>query len=159
MELKEMAMHGFRVAKNIIEEGGEAMPVFLVEGPGGELGVILTPWKSDGEKAATFKMMRAMFAEKGIKSYVFVSECWVTKCDKGEEWDGTMPSENPNRLDVLIVDAHTREGESYSLMVEVDSLPGGKRAITKEPENLDTGFQEGRAVNLLMPEAPAQARH
>ena len=159
IQLNELARSAFAVAKGAIEDGKQAMPTFLAVLPDNELAIILAPWDSDESKAGTFQALRAMFAEKNVKAYAFVSECWVTKWDKPEEWDGTAPSEDPRRIDTLMVDAHTRDGEQVSLIAEIETLPSGKRAVIQEPESRVLEKASGRGANLLMPEGAQGLRH
>lgn len=154
MNLRELTRWGFGVAKTTIEKGEEVVPVFLAIMADGEVGIIMSPWQDADAKTATFQAMRRFFEVKQVQAYAFVCECWCL-CETPEKpWDGSMPSESPERVDTLMVDAWSREGEHISMMVEIDHGADGKRSVTREPEPMGEEAR-GQAVNLLKSEAEA----
>lgn len=158
MNLKALAETAFQTAKGIVESGQELAPVFFVEDGNGDLNILMAPWRSTEEKLAIYQALRKQFSKINARAYLFISEAWMTKMDKGKDWDGVPPSESPDRIEVVMIDGNTRDGERYTRMVEIKTDKFGARTLSDTPLD-DCVSQQGAAVNLLLPEGKQPQRH
>ncbi len=150
MTLQEMAENAFTVAKGIVEDGEELIPIFMVEFPDGHIQTTATPWASGQEKEIVFRAMRSAFARLKVHAYVFVTEAWVSKFSKEE--DETRPSEDPNRTEAIIVQGASRTGGKAFLQADITTDKDGKRHVG-EMTNMGYAEAQGTLATLLEPEA------
>ena len=163
MDLKQLAAHGFKIAKGIIEEGNSLEAIFLILGPEmcGMHPIARVPvrWSCPDEKLHVFDMVRRALRDTKSYGYVFICEAWVSKVGKDGVRPSRMPSEDPNRTEVLMVSGHDQDGHSIWLSGEITREDGVVSVSEPEPHmSRDEGF--GNAANFLkLPEELVGTKH
>lgn len=127
------------------------MWVFMVEG-GHCLGILHTPFFDQRFKNIAFELVASVLAEEQrilpVISYGFINEAWMARRKAGEP-EGVLPSEDPNRIDALIVNVHHRDGgvrgRSYKVTYDAQRKPSRSLYAEIGPED----FMGGRATDLF----------
>lgn len=116
-ELKEDLDHFTDVARTHIERDGSLCPVAFLFCPDGGLQIVQCQFQSDESKQATFDFLRKMAKEKEAVAVAVLCEAWVSKqvIEPGvtPEWNGVMPSDAPDKGEVIMV--HVEEPDGYWL--------------------------------------------
>lgn len=152
-KLEEIAEQAFKTARSIIEDstdGTEAHPVWFILDANNELTIMMTPFDGEGVKEMVFKMMRGRLKEMDAVAYVFLSEVWTVKRNKGAVDLDTPPSEQPDRIEALMLQGNDLRNNQLMWIAEI-KRDGDKRKIS-EPEKITAMQMQGRAANLLRPE-------
>jgi hypothetical protein len=152
-KLEEMAESALHVARGIIEDstdGHEAHPVWFILDTEGRITVVMTPFNGEGVKEKVFQMMPAKLKEMNAVAYVFLSEVWTVKRDTSAVDLDTPPSEQPDRIEALMLQGNDLHNNQLMWVAEIKRM-NGKRTVS-EPEKISGVQMRGRGANLLRPE-------
>ena len=154
ISLEKLATDTFAIAKSIVENlGQEADPCFVIQTKT-ELIPVLTPWRNDAERAATFRKIHHMLLDQKAQSYAHVSEGWTLMDEDARKWDGKVrPTNHPNRVECLVVTAYDRDGNGYMMTAVIETK--GRRRSVGEPRiaipGKDGAQISGAAIDLFVP--------
>jgi hypothetical protein len=70
--------------------------------------------RSDIVKDVAAQVVGAAMRKAGADAYVFMSEAWYAPTSLTDPLAGVMPSKRPDRIEVLIVSASDREGDTVA---------------------------------------------
>lgn len=113
------------------------------------LGIIETKWSSDREKDTVAAYLRHILKMTNASMYSFMSEGWQTNQPATADLTKVpRPSEDPKRIEVLLVDSFTRNdwrSTRYKILHKPDRL------VNKEDHKKGDGMEsEGRLWNLFL---------
>lgn len=76
-------------------------------------GIYLSPnFTNPDMKELTIPMFAEIVKKDHADSYVFTTECWVAPMDE----DGVAPSQNPERIEMVIVAAYSKQASLHRMM-------------------------------------------
>jgi hypothetical protein len=128
----------------------EWTPQFIAETASGERLMFLTPWRSEAEKAAFLIMLGLTFREKGVKRYVLSCEAWMAQYEGPPSEDLVMPSERPDRIEILqCIGVDAEAGEILQYHAEITRV--GRRRKLGERRVAPYNSFSGRMTELLGP--------
>jgi hypothetical protein len=139
-------------AKLIIEEDPqgeyEITPMaFLLAGT--ELKLIPMPWENEREKQVYLSFLRTVCQDSFITGYAIVSEAWTVTVAKDASKLTVMPSEHPDRVEVVNIVAQARGKPSVLMTARITRQEGGRRIVG--PYEIDSSEVRGRLANLFDP--------
>jgi hypothetical protein len=70
--------------------------------------------RTDIVKDVAAQVVGAAMRKAGADAYVFMSEAWYAPTSSSDPLAGVMPSQRPDRIEVLIVSASDREGDTIA---------------------------------------------
>lgn len=146
-KLEEMMDAAFKSASQIVAEGQELMAIFLAEDAEGKRMVIGAPWENNEQKQQTFTVLRSLFAEKNVVRYVNVVEAWCVEGSNEEDLKKVIPSESPNRIEVVMISGVDRATGSKvrPYLLKRDK----ERPYLVEMPDWQKGHFDGQMVNLI----------
>lgn len=98
---------------------GMLQPMFIVESPEG-LQVIAVEFGDEQEKQILCARMRLMFKLLGVERYAFFSESWAASYKDMDELDGgKMPSQRPDRVEIIMTVAADKSGTKLGSTLEM----------------------------------------
>lgn len=104
-------------AQEVFLESEYHAPIFLIHS-NGKTDVIGAEFGNNVEKQALYAALSQRY--KGVVEwYIFITEGWFTSTNKDQPWDGTPPSENPNRRECLLVVGGTKDGVEKDTQWEI----------------------------------------
>lgn len=149
-ENAEFAAHTFKLT-------GELVPMWIAECEDGSVLPIMVPMT---DKAMVIRAIRAIFKEKRVKRYVFMTEAWTLVAKdrtpkEAEEMqryaENHSLANHPDRREIIMVTGEDREN---SIMGQMFILRPEHGKPTVSPfEILTMGKLEGRMTGLLPKEA------
>lgn len=136
-------------------EGAQIMPSFVLESAGGDMAIIATPWANERDKEMTVRALRATMRKGGVVRYSFISEAWMATAKPGQEKlarlpDGEMPSQRPDRVEVVIISASDAK-QIRSAMLRIVRGEGGT-VVRLDRDLAETKQISGRFADLLNPD-------
>jgi hypothetical protein len=132
------------------KEHGEVVPMWHAVDRNGENILLVTPWNGYDEKHDTLDAVRALFRERGVKRYVFMTEAWSLFAPSIEEARKHVGhfEEHPDRREILALQAEDIDGSS--LMGWYFILRPEHGPATLSPFKLsDANRQEGAFAGML----------
>jgi hypothetical protein len=144
-------------------DGGQLPPHFHAEKANGQLITLVTPWRSDLEKATYRLIVKQKFAEYGVIRYAMVSEVWgtieVSRTPVRNPRDfraSVMPRNHPERRSLLYVAAADAWGASLAIFQEIDetATPRVLKGEVEKMDNANGGYADGEMMELLTPVKP-----
>jgi hypothetical protein len=145
MSLEELMT---RLSENVLirfgEDGELRAPVWMMQTQSGQLIVVMTPIDRDTDRDMVAEAMRTLFKEHKAKRYAFAMEMWFA-VDRDTVRNSTRPSQRPDRREGVLISGEDCNGETRSVMHEIDRSSGAP--VLKAAE-LFGGFG-GRFWNLL----------
>lgn len=95
-------------------------------------GIYLSPNFTDPDmKDLTIPMFAEIVKKDNADSYVFTTECWMAPMDE----DGLQPSQNPERMEMVIVAAYSKKGSLHRMM-----------KIVRRDDNSVEGLEESTTI-------------
>jgi hypothetical protein len=134
----------------VLKHEPELVPVFHMLDEEGNGVVAPVIWRDEAEKSAILARLRMLMKQEGIVAYSMVSEAWAAVQPK--DWkpgmpDGPMPSERPDRKEVVIAIAADK---TRAISRSWDIVRGEAGSIVKlELSPLAPDRQQGRMAELL----------
>jgi hypothetical protein len=100
----------------LVEFQRRLMPAWLLMPGNGKIQIVGTPWTDEKEKHRYTKKLRFLMRKNHVLFYSFVSEAWTAMLEPGE-WDkesgqprdGVRPAERPDRQEIVIACAASKE--------------------------------------------------
>lgn len=135
----------------LIEQGAkDLMPVFCLETPSGAGIIIGAPWENEQEKLNCIEAVRQLAREHKAVMCAFCGEAWVTKHHlHNNPWDGTPPSQSPNRHEVVFAIATDgRETKGVSWLIVRDEKGKITDLIREDHDCKEMG---GRLIDNIIP--------
>lgn len=130
-----------------IEDGGEVLNHFLAQTEEGRLGVIVTPWRSDAERAAMLAGVRRKFEELRVVRYCHVAEAWMSERLPGDSLD-IRPSQDPKRIEALLIYGIDSEPKAKRMICfPIETVSSGKRKLGDPFPSYE--LFEGESLRLL----------
>jgi hypothetical protein len=134
----------------------QILPTFVLEKPDNEIGVFATPWTNEREKEITVYALRHVMRETKVLRYSFISEAWMATARPGTEHlarlpDGEMPSQRPDRVEVVIITASDAT-TIKSAMLRIVRGEGGT-VVRLDRDLADAKAIKGRFADLLKPDS------
>lgn len=135
------------------------LPSFVIEGASGAIAILATPWSSDRDKEITAQALRATMRESGVVRYSSLSEAWMAMAppDITPEQartmrlrDDQMPSQRPDRIEVVIIAACDRTTSKSALLRIVRGEAG--TVVRLDRDQAGDKILSGRFANLLQPD-------
>lgn len=118
LEANKLKNNIFIQAKNIIRSGEEHLPIFFIHSSKG-IAIIGMPFGNGEEKDKSALAIKILCEKANADFFVFVSEGWALKFNKDEKWDGTRPSESPDKIEVLQFFLNLRDGSTYNISYKI----------------------------------------
>lgn len=142
-------------SEQILKQMGEVHPHFLV-GSDERVEPVLLPLDSskmsdESYKDAVCMALRMLAVKFNMQRYAFATEAWMSKENKDNP-SGLMPSEHPNRCEVLVVVGGDRDGGHFSSVREMHRDADGK--ITHLTEMEFKGGEMGGRFHGLFDDLP-----
>lgn len=112
----------------------------------------LSDWMgSDLTKDIAMLAIRAELRKQQAELYVVMTEAWYAPTSANDPLAGVMPSKRPDRIEVLIVSASDREGDTVATYRLVRNANGKfRRFDLMDNTDLEPGMTaEGRFLGLL----------
>ncbi len=76
-------------------------------------GIYISPHFTDPDmKDLTIPMFAEIVNKDHADSYIFTTECWIAPMDE----DGLMPSQNPERTEMVIIAAYSKQASLHRMM-------------------------------------------
>ena len=146
----DMVVH--QAKKAIEEDGEEIVSVFFAEKESDcSMNIIMAPWASTQEKQSILNQLRVMFKEMNITRYTHMCEAWASS-DMNHHNMGGMPSEDPQRQEVLIVTSVSRgevRGRTFPIIRDRED----KRTLGPQKE-MPPGTTLGGEITTLLGNSP-----
>jgi hypothetical protein len=119
---------------------------------------LLCPWRSNEEKRAYVTAARLMAEEHEVDMFVFVSEAWASKMslknaesmpkdDRGYPIPRVMPSQAPDRVEILSMYAGDKDGRR--LFRSYEMLRDEAGTLTGFKSFMDSGADESTEVHSI----------
>lgn len=115
-----------------------------------EAGIVGAPWSNNEEKEVAINFLKKFAAEHpDYDTYVFVAEGWTSEVSSEdyEKKKYVSPSKDPQRKEVVFIEAHNRDGESKFTSYHLVRGEGNKVVELKETTPCD----HVQSNNLLFP--------
>ena len=131
------------------------LPSFVLEREDGATAIIATPWSSERDKELTVHALRATMRESGVVRYSFICEAWMAVAPPGTESksrlaDHEMPSNRPDRVEVVIISASDSK-EVRSAMLRIVRGEAGT-VVRLDRDRAEAKHVKGRFADLLNPD-------
>lgn len=138
-------------ATRIFKETGEVLPMWHAIDGDGEHMLIPTPWNSQEEKETVVEGLRALFAIAKVQRYAMVCEAWIVEIKTSDisEVYNTIPSEHPDRREVIRIIVEDRNGKTLSgqyYILRPEHGPPTLSPFQRHPDDFDFG---GTMSNML----------
>jgi hypothetical protein len=151
-ELERLLDNAGKHAENLLvdQHEDELLPFFHMITADGENILAPTPWRNEDDKRDMLGSIRLFMRMKNVVRYSMVSEAWAAIQPK--DWKpgqdlGPMPSERPDRREVVVAVAADKE---RTVSRSWDIVRGESGSVVKL--KLDEGYEghlEGRMGSLL----------
>lgn len=131
---------------------GEVAPMIIGHIKGLLVPYMLRNWTgSDLAKDIAVMSIGAELRRSQAELYVVMTEAWYAPTSANDPLAGVMPSKRPDRIEVLIVSASDREGDTVATYRMVRNANGKfQRFDLMDNTDLDPGMTvEGRFLGLL----------
>lgn len=127
-------------------KGLPLVPLIAAFSPAGQL-IIAVPFKNNREKYLFIAMAREQVRQKGATHFVATVEAWTSPAPEGADirnHKGLMPSEHPDREEIILIHGEDRDGSSRSGFYTLVRKPkNSKRAKLGEwNEDIESGSYE-----------------
>lgn len=92
-------------ARDVFNDAGYHVPLFVIEFAEGNVGVIQTEWHDDEEKHIAVRAVREACKEYHAMRVIIITEGWMVKIknDPGVDPFSIKPSRSPDRSEVLFI--------------------------------------------------------
>jgi hypothetical protein len=137
-------------SKRVFLEDGELVPIWhgVPEDPSAAQLLICSPWNGDDEKYQAIETIRDVFKQHRVVRYVFVVEAWAVT-GKDPSIMRCRPSENPDRREILRIQAEDRDGSVLSGMYYILRPEHGPATLSPFHEDPSDMLQAGRMMGML----------
>jgi len=88
------------------------MPMFFIKSKKG-IAVVGTPFNDSDSKDMATAGIRMLCESSDADFFIFVTEGWARQVDDPKKWDGVMPSQSPDRKEVLLIMVNLRDGTVF----------------------------------------------
>lgn len=153
VSLDELHEYAIAAAERTMQKKGKVPSRWLVRAQD-RLATFDTPWEGEGDKNMHADFIRFILGATGATAYAFMTEAWIaayTKDDDDEPF--VMPSEHPDREDVVMVSTYTRSDyrlTRYGIRYSDRTRPKFGRLLARDDwQPGDRTTFEGRMFNLL----------
>jgi hypothetical protein len=151
-------------AKAALFECGGLTPTFIVHCPEGTR-VYVTPWRNEGEKRATQRVLALRGAADGAVGITFIGEAWMlvlrrrpgeSEADYNTRLVAVPPSEAEGRQEVLLVTSefYDADGAYQALSLSLDIVRNAAGKITGAPQRGEVEHVEMHHGQMLAPTPP-----
>lgn len=151
--LQELFAHAKQQAFLMFHKRGEVLPMWHAVTQDNEHMILATPFDSDDQKDDTMKALRAMFAERKVKMFVFMCEAWTIKLSEPLAsrllLQDIRPSQHEDRREVLRVNAEDGAGNVLSGQFYILRPEHGPATLSPFEQDDDKGMVSGRMTGLL----------
>lgn len=111
--LKNLLIAGEKAAHEMIKELGQVPTHFLCEtSDGGRLRVIFPSAPTAVERRRNAIEVGDRMRQEGVTAYAVIGEVWMAEHETKEELD-VLPSQDPGRIEAVIVEAHDTHTKRY----------------------------------------------
>lgn len=96
-----------------LEKSGHLVPVAIIHHPPNNVKVVPCSFRNDEEKDFVAGELRHMARELEATKVIFIHEAWLRRqanAQSIDEWDGVLPSESPDKKEVVAVLVETLDG-------------------------------------------------
>lgn len=157
--LEELMEHCIKIARSTVEAGDENLPQWVLQTKDGGIHIMITPWGTLEEKRNA--QLAVIFHMKEIEAvrFVFICEGWCVRVladSKEDALAGPLPSEHPDRIEVLMI--YGEEDEQLMLGKKLPRTGIHRNFPILRPENKlgdattieeQGGTAEGRFVDIF----------
>ena len=151
--LKELIRFANKNAETIFRRTGELLPMYHAITAGGEQMIIPQP---NEDKDVSVALIKMLFAEHRVETYVFMSEAWMLDTTKQAlQPDIRKVMQNglqhhPDRREIVAFAAENRRGESQTASRFILRPEHGKATLAPlKMDDMSNRTSEGRMVGLL----------
>lgn len=127
--------------RNFQRDGSLEAHLFLVKENSELTMTMLPPWQNDEDKEYIMGMVRLLQAKFPISAMIV--EAWISRI-QGKEWDGTRPSQDPNRSEVAVLTFF----EGRRLVTFLGELQRNPNRIVKWETMYDSMFPYKDGINM-----------
>lgn len=132
------------------EPDGMLRPMIIFEAATGKIEVVPVSFDGEEEKQMLCHRLRLMFSLLDVQRYVFFSESWAASYkDMNEVHNGLMPSERPDRVEVIMTVAADKTGTKIGSTLELVRNPESELVTSLRPYEIDATSFTGRFAELL----------
>lgn len=155
VSVEELHEYAIRVAERAMHKKGKVPFRWIVRAQD-RLATFDTPWENEADKDMHSQFMRFILGATNATAYSFMTEAWIAQYGLPDEDDDkfVMPSEHPDREDVLFISTYNRSGEQritrYGIRYSDRTRPGFGRLLARDDwRDHDRKAFEGRMFNLF----------
>ena len=123
--LQEAAHSAMALATKLFDEEGFLGPLWFIN-VGDRLAIVKGQFDGNDSKNAALALIRQKFGQDATR-IIFVSECWMSS--QQGSWNGTPPSECPDREEIIHLIAEDREGAQLVLTRKIERNKQGKPTL------------------------------
>jgi hypothetical protein len=151
---KALLESSFEMSSKLLLEEGSIMPVWIILYDDGTAPFIRpTPWRNEAEKVAALGAMRSFIKLTGAVMYAMISETWMAHRTASSfeeaEKQGPRPSQDPNRLEALMIVIADPVGGGEFFSWEMLRDKEGKLTGFKPLKTPSKEHSQGRMLNLF----------
>lgn len=147
MTLEELLTKTVEFAKQIFDGDDQIIPTWFGETRGGEMVCISTPFDSEMSKNLSVMAVKKLFKEREVVRYIFMSEAWVASRPTAEAARGVVPSEDPDRKEIVMFNG---EGDGQRVHAFMPIIrPEDGEATLGEITGRDFTNLQGRMTGIL----------
>jgi len=136
-------------ARKNLEDDGDITPTFFVS-KDDRLAIIGAPFSNDEEKEQAVMAVRKACSQMDADWVFYISEAWMVKRDTEEEMrSGLMPSQDPERIEVVMFNLQTKGGVNYWATAEQILHTDGSKTFSEVKMEKMGDSMKGLFMDLL----------
>lgn len=148
-DIDKLIEFGAVFAERVFNKNGGVPPIWIVQLPDGALTPIPTLWSNTEEKCVMLDALRRLFVDIGVCRYVFMVEAWTVEMRFEPPTNIPVPSEHPDRVEVVMLLAEDDEGGHRGVSRRIIRPDKGKPHLGSVRTRID--MHAGRMTGMLVP--------
>jgi hypothetical protein len=108
---------------------GQHIPVFVLCDPDDRVVVLPTPWSDHNEKALAVLAAKEIAKSINATRVVVITEGWMVTRPTGTPTEGLVPSQQPDRIEVLWICAQSKSEGARTGFFHIDRDAAGKAKV------------------------------
>lgn len=148
MNFQQAVDNDIEFANRMMEQDGGLNHIVIGYMQDGKRLLTVLRCQDGNEKEIAAKMLRIIFAVNDVKFYTHMSEAWMASGGSREEMMNIVPSEQPDRVEVVMVNG-VSESESVSKIYKIVRASDEKFEKLELMPEYDNLAIEGRFATLL----------
>lgn len=150
--LQAMLEHTFDYAADYIcSSQADLLGAFIIETEDGQLMYVLAPWHGDAERAAILDAIHTLLRDRRATRYAVLNEAWMAR---SIDPNYARIADRPDRIEVLLVAAASRDGEKLFAMAPIVRNDAGKRCLDERVSLPADAAVGGALADLFAAESP-----